>query len=646
MTMFYARSAAVRIAIVMLLPLALFFPGYPEAAEGAIRTRAQEQREFASFVDGFIAGAQRERTIPGMVLAAVKDGEVLYLNGYGFADLSARTPADPEKTLFRVGAVSQPVTAAAIMQLAERGRIFLDDDVNIYLRRWSIPATFEQPITIRHIMTHTSGLDFKELEIAAPTSADERAYPTRLPSIMPRRVSEPGVFFRESSLGYALLGSIVERYSRLNFDAAIKRHIFAPLGMNESAFAIPYDERSRLATGYDASGEPVPYEYRYDMPARGMSATAHDMGRFMLAQLSGGGIGRNRILGELHAGSMMNTHFSPHPRINGAGLGYFEIPVSGLRTVQQYGDIPGYSSFLMLIPEKEFGLFLAANSPGIDFGGELSSSLVERFFPQEIERARVLPPMAIIPPDIAGSYRTNRISRLTAEKITKLFADQINVTINQGSVIVNSARDPSLQTLWFPSESPDLFRRVGDDGYYFDDEYMFFQRDNGGMVTALVMGGVGHTFERLKTFETLRRQSVIISAFVIAALLSFMGLYIGIVFNKSRFPWEAGYTSDTELWGISSLFWLVQFTFAGGLIIASVWIGHEFEIFVPYKVKALFVIPLAGGLLLAWFWFRTLAKLFSTDHHWLEKSAIVFLAFAATGYMLFLAHWRMLGFMF
>jgi len=462
---------------------------------------------------------------------------------------------------------------------------------------------------------------------------------------MPRRVDEPGTFYRESSMGYALLGSIVERYSRMDFDAAVKRHIFTPLGMTESTFAISPDEMGKLAIGYDLSGAPVPYEYRYDMPARGMSTTAYDMGRFMLAQMGGGAIGRNRVLGELHSGSMMRRHFSPHPMINGACLGYIELPVSGLRTIQQHGSMPGYSSFLMMIPEKHFGFFLAANVSDVDFSDELSFSLVERFFPNPAERTRAGQFMAALYPDIVGNYRTNKISRTTAEKITSLTAEQISIKIEDGCVTAGSTRLPSQQTRWFPMASADLFRRVGDDGYY-TDEYMFFQRGEGRAVTALIMGGVDQTLDRLKTFEVLRVQWVVISCFAAATLLSFIGFYIGGAFNKSRFPWEKGFTSDTELWGISSLFWLVQLIFVGGLIVASILTGDEFKVFVPYKVKALFVIPLAGGLLLAWFWFRTLAKSLSPDHHWLEKIFLIFLALTATAYMFYLAHWRMLGFMF
>jgi hypothetical protein len=137
-----------------------------------------------------------------------------------------------------------------------------------------------------------------------------------------------------------------------------------------------------------------------------------------------------------------------------------------------------------------------------------------------------------------------------------------------------------------------------------------------------------------------------IFGFITAAIISFLGLFVGLAINKGKFPWESGYRSDTELWGISSLFCGVQISFLVGLAASVFWGGGEFIIFVPYQVKALFIIPLAGGLLLAWLWFRTLSKLLSPDYHWLEKILIMSLAFAETGYMFFLTDWRLLGFMF
>jgi CubicO group peptidase (beta-lactamase class C family) len=626
-------------------------PGFLIPAAAASRNVQQrpggEQREFASFIDGFLAGVQKERGAPGMVLSAVRDGEILYLKGYGVADIESGVPADPERTMFRVGSISQPITAAAVMQLSERGRINLDEDVNIYLRRWKIPETFERPITPRRLLTHTAGFDFKEFEIAAPTSADERNYASFLQKKMPPRFAEPGMYYCLSNMGYSILGSIVERYSRMNFDAAIKKNIFQPLGMNGSAFAPDGEEMKNLAAGYDKNGTKVPYEYRYDMPATGMSSTASDIGRFMIAALSGGAAGRNRILGETHAKSMLRRHFSPHPDIDGIGIGYIEKQVEGSRTLQQYGNFPGYSAFLMLIPEKNFGLFLAANSSAVNFSDELASAVVKRFFPVSADRK--MPNIGTdtaVYPDIQGYYKLNNVSKKTAAKVAGIARDQISISLEGAFVVARHTRGGIPPTRWFPTEvSGDIFRMVGDDGF-FTDEYMFFQRDELGAVSALVAGGIGNTCDKLSTPESYYWQMLILAVFIGAALVSYLGLFIGLTNNKGNLPWETGYASDTELWVISSFFCAMQTSFIAGIVISVITVGNEFRVFVPYQVKALFLIPLAGGLLLTWLWFRILAKLLSPDYHWLEKVAIMSVAFFETGYMFFLANWRLLGFMF
>ncbi|MDR0764096.1 MAG: beta-lactamase family protein [Synergistaceae bacterium] len=618
------------------------------AAFGAsARAQTVEAREFASFVDGFLAGAQRERAIPGMVFAAVQNGEILYLKGYGVSDIASDSPVDPEKTLFRAGAVTQPVTAAAVMQLAERGRVGLDEDVNIFLRGWKLRNRFNEPVTPRRLMTHTSGLDCMKLETAAATSADERAYASRLPRTMPSVVSEPGAYYRASGMGYALLGSIIERYSRMNFDAAIKRYIFRPLGMDKSVFYLTPDDAENLAAGYDSRGAEVPYEYRLDPPAVGMCTTGRDMARFMIAQLSVGAAGRSRILGALHSGSMMNRHFSPHGMINGAGLGYLEHTSAGRGTLQRRGEMPGFSSFMMLVPEVNFGFFFAANESGIDFGGKLGEALAERFFPAPA--GRNAPPAArrgVFPADSRGYYRTNDISRGTAEKITAFNADQIKVSAADGYLVTEHTASDSPPVRWLPVEGEnDVFGKIGEDGT-FADECIFFQRNSRGQIAALVMGSVGNTYDKLAFYDGYYAQRSLVALFIFTALLSFTGLYVGGSVNRSKFPWEEGLSSDTELWGISSVFCAVNIFFAAAIAAATFLVGHEFRVFVPYQVKILFVAPIAGVLILAWLWFRIAAKIPNPHYHWLEKTVIIIVALVETGYMLFLANWRLLGFMF
>lgn len=641
----------------------LIFLSFWGRAEGAMsraeaRRFAEEQKEFASFIDGFFAGIRKDRHIPGMVFIAVKDGMVLYEKGYGTRELAGDAEVSPKETLFRIGGISKPVTAAAVLQLVEKGRLEMDTDANEYLHnRWKIPdARFKEPITPRHLLTHTAGFDAKEFEIYAPTSADERAFAGRLQKIIPARYAPPGRSYSESNAGYTLLGAIVERYSRQSFSSAVAKHIFQPLGMKASTFTPNEESLENLATGYDTKGTVIPYAYRYDMPAMGMCTTASDMGRFMLAQLNEGQIGNSRILQPMYANSMLRRHFAPHPKIDGTGLGYEERHVYGIRILQQRGVIPGYSAFLALIPEKRFGFFFAANVSDISIFEDMTNTIARRFLSAGNTAAAHAPPHPFsadpAADDIEGYYRQNRIARHTAEKVMHLCAGQIKATVQSGEIVLTHIPNRGIPaSRWRKVQDPevdggsDLYRLIeGTDA--LGGEYLFFQRDADDRITTMVVGKVAHTYDRLEKYEWFSWQAIFLIVFALSALITAIGAGLGVLVNKGKLPWEKGNRAATEFWVIAVSFWLLQGAFALGLLFSYGASGSEFVVFVPYQVKALFVIPLAGGLLLAWFWFRILGGLLLGEHHWAEKLLVVQMAAVQTGYMLFLMNWRLLGFLF
>ena len=96
--------------------------------------------------------------IAGAAVSVVKDGKLFFAKGYGYADLENDIPVDPEQTIFRIGSVGKLFTWTAVMQLVEQGKLDLDADINTYLD-FRIPDTYPQPITLKHLMTHTSGFE-------------------------------------------------------------------------------------------------------------------------------------------------------------------------------------------------------------------------------------------------------------------------------------------------------------------------------------------------------------------------------------------------------------------------------------------------------------------------------------------------------
>lgn len=646
----------VQTTLQILIVLAFLFTAASgcHAATKAAPNKALGKGEFESFIDGFFSGVRKDKQIPGMVFAAVKDGQPLYIKGYGVMNLETNWPVKTDRTLFRIGEISEVITATALLQLVAKERLSLDEDVNLYLRRWKLPESFEKPLTLRHIITHTGGFDYKRLEVCAPTSSDERAYAKQLPQNMPARYTQPGVYCCYSNMGYTLVGSIIERYSRQSFAQAVTKHIFTPLKMEHSFFTLTEAQQKSLATGYDSNLRALGYSYRYDMPAVGMSTTGTDMIRFMLAALGEGKLDRSRILPPAYANSMLRRHFTPHPMIDGCGLAYSERTVMGVRTLQLHGDIPGYSSFLMLIPEKNFGLFLAANISGIDFRDDLAKAVIKRFFPisSDVQSRAAINRGAHIPPDVEGFYRTNKISRSTAEKALNILGDQLMVTITDDTLTTSYVKGSrSSAQRWLPAEnnryakSGDLFRMVDESGAP-QDSYLFFARDESGAVKALSIKDAEHTYDRLKPHESYYRQILFMLLFFVLAVTSAGGTMLSIAINNGKLPWEKGYRSATEIWVISTLFCFMQIAFIVGIFVSRSYWGDEFTTFVPYQVKALFVIPLLAGIILAWMCFRLLANMLNPEHHWAEKLLLIGVACIEILYMFFLADWRLLGFMF
>jgi CubicO group peptidase (beta-lactamase class C family) len=166
---------------------------------------------------------------PGASLLVIRDGQTIVRRAYGFADVESRVKATPE-TNYRLASVTKQFTATAIRRLAEEGKLSLDDP----LRKWlpSLPAATDG-ITVRHLLTHTSGLvDYEDVMPADTKEQLHDADVLHLLESQDRLEFAPGTSYRYSNSGYSLLALIVERASGQSFATYLREHVFAPLGMN------------------------------------------------------------------------------------------------------------------------------------------------------------------------------------------------------------------------------------------------------------------------------------------------------------------------------------------------------------------------------------------------------------------------------
>jgi CubicO group peptidase (beta-lactamase class C family) len=222
------------------------------AAQGGPRDAA----ELAAWLDPLIEQTMQEAHIPGAVFVLVENGQVAYARGYGLADLARRTPVDVETSLWRVMSLSKPVTAVAIMQLAEQGKLDLHSDVNTYLRSVKLLEAFGAPITADHLLTHSAGLDYDlddiGTEAAEPAGLVGNAQ--FLADHTPARVFPPGQHFLYSNAAFDIAGQVVEDVSGRPFADYVDQQIFQPLGMARSSFDQPPPQADGLVTGYEFDG--------------------------------------------------------------------------------------------------------------------------------------------------------------------------------------------------------------------------------------------------------------------------------------------------------------------------------------------------------------------------------------------------------
>ena len=255
---FMAISMTIMLTLVILLSTSGSAMGQENrAAPGRNVPTAPSQQgptnpaELEAFLDKQLGKEMEKHHIAGAAVSVVKDGKLFFAKGYGYADFENGIPVDPEQTVFRIGSVGKLFTWTAVMQLVEQGKLDLDADINTYLD-FRIPETYPQPITLKHLMTHTSG--FEERWLDSVVSDASELVPARewLVSYMPARVRPPGEGAGYSNYNAMLAGYIVARVSGQPYDQYIQEHIFDPLGMAHSTAQspIPPDLRAHASVGY------------------------------------------------------------------------------------------------------------------------------------------------------------------------------------------------------------------------------------------------------------------------------------------------------------------------------------------------------------------------------------------------------------
>jgi CubicO group peptidase (beta-lactamase class C family) len=368
-----------------------------------------------SWADGFMPYALQSSDVAGAVIAVVKDGQVLLVKGYGYSDVAARAPVDPERTLFRPGSTSKLFTWTAVMQLVEAGKLDLDRDVNTYLD-FRIPE-HGAPITLRNIMTHTAGFEETVKQLILDDPRQLMPLKDYVEHNTPVRLFDAGTTPAYSNYATALAGYIIQRVSGQPFDDYMDAHLFKPLGMLHASFRqpLPPDLVGDLSKGYGVGSQPPkPYEIVVPAPAGSLSASGADMARFMIAHLEGGEYDGARILSAETTQRMHETPLDMLPPLNRMMLGFYEQNYNGHRVIAHGGDTEYFHSDLSLFIDDHVGLFISMNSAGRDGAAHLVreglfEQFAHRYFPAAPDTRRTDPKTAAADArTLAGYYDNSR----------------------------------------------------------------------------------------------------------------------------------------------------------------------------------------------------------------------------------------------
>ena len=480
-------------------------------------------RSIDHFFDSIVPLKLKQSHTPCLVVTVMNNDSILFEKGYGYVNIQKNLPPDPEKTVWRLASISKLVTATAVMQLVEQGRLDLDSDVNDYLKTVKIPEKFGKPITLRNLLTHTAGFDDKYIGKSFRTKDEVPSLSDFIKKMLPARIYPPGKIFLYSNIGNALAALVVQNVSGQDFNDYCRQHIFLPLGMKETSFNLDKQLAENLYQGYvyqNSLFKPVPFDYLGDYPAGQLLSTADEFSRFMMCQLNNGVLDSVRILKAKTAKMMYSTQFSQNPKLKGSiGFAFNIFDVYGNKVISHDGGYLGLAARMWLLPEKKTGLFMATNIMDVSVIGNISYAFVQRFFENKT------PPSVKYPLDSLPAYDHNvakftgfyRNARYAHAEMTKMgilwgIGGEIHIWKNDsGMLMMNNYFGKPRRLI---QVQPGVFRSID------DDYYIAFKSDETGNPEFLFTTGTS-AFEKIPEFYTRKIQLILLGS-----LLVFFTLFI------------------------------------------------------------------------------------------------------------------------
>jgi len=322
-------------------------------------------------VEAYIERGMRRLKLPGVSLAIVEGDQIVHRRGFGRARPGGEAPTP--QTPFFIGSLTKSVTALAVMQLVEAGKVELDAPVQRYLPWFRVadPKASAQ-MTVRHLLNQTSGLPESAGE-AEMADFDDRPGATerQVRALASLKLARPvGSACQYSNMNYNSLGLIIEAASGQSYADYVQEHIFAPLDMNHTYTSPAVARQNGLAMGhrywfgfpFPAPNLPTPHG---SLPSGQLISTAEDLARYLIAHMNDGRYGQARILSaaginELHRGAVEYSKMGVSA--GKYAMGWFDGEIGQTRIVWHGGTVPDFEAYMAILPEQKKGVVLLFNA--------------------------------------------------------------------------------------------------------------------------------------------------------------------------------------------------------------------------------------------------------------------------------------------
>jgi CubicO group peptidase (beta-lactamase class C family) len=333
----------------------------------AIIKKNKFMQEIESYLDSIISNDCEA----GFAFAIVKGNEIIFCKTYGVTDIETKQKLEPFH-IFHTASVSKTFVATAVMQLAEQGKIDIDDCLVDYVPEFCMDDKRYKEITIKQILNHTSGMpDVEDYEWEKQITDDGAALRYLKTIGNEKLISEPGKVFNYSNIAYDLLACLITKVSGLSFESFIEIHILKPLQMNTASFFFPEIKKELQVSPHTKTEEMLtvsriyPYN-RMHAPSSTLNTSVLELSNWAIVNLNKGTFKKKQIFTAKTYADMSTATTSSDMENVSQGLSWFIYNYRNIKQVGHSGSDLGFCSILTLMPEYKIGIVILSNNEAFE----------------------------------------------------------------------------------------------------------------------------------------------------------------------------------------------------------------------------------------------------------------------------------------